>query len=66
MHKGKRGVLFVFSRPSGVGKGTLKAKLFEEFAGRIAYSVSATTRGPRRRGGRKGLLFHLQGSLNGA
>ena len=47
MHKGKRGVLFVFSGPPGVGKGTLKAKLFEEFAGRIAYSVSATTRGPR-------------------
>ena len=47
MHKGKRGVLFVFSGPSGVGKGTLKAKLFEEFVGRIAYSVSATTRGPR-------------------
>ena len=47
MHKGKRGVLFVFSGPSGVGKGTLKAKLFEEFADRIAYSVSATTRGTR-------------------
>lgn len=47
MHKGKRGVLFVFSGPSGVGKGTLKAKLFEEFADQIAYSVSATTRGPR-------------------
>lgn len=47
MHKGKRGVLFVFSGPSGVGKGTLKAKLFEEFADRIAYSVSVTTRGPR-------------------
>ena len=47
MHKGKRGVLFAFSGPSGVGKGTLKAKLFEEFADRIAYSVSATTRGPR-------------------
>ena len=47
MHKGKRGVLFVFSGPSGVGKGTLKAKLFEEFADRIAYSVSATTRGRR-------------------
>ena len=47
MHKGKRGVLFVFSGPSGVGKGTLKAKLFEEFGDQIAYSVSATTRGPR-------------------
>ena len=47
MHKEKRGVLFVFSGPSGVGKGTLKARLFEEFADRIAYSVSATPRGPR-------------------
>ena len=47
MHKRKRGVLFVFSGPSGMGKGTLKAKLFEEFADQIAYSVSATTRGPR-------------------
>ena len=47
MHEGKRGVLFVFSGPSGVGKGTLKAKLFEEFADQIAYSVSATTRAPR-------------------
>ena len=43
----KKGVLFVFSGPSGVGKGTLKAKLFEEFADQITYSVSATTRGPR-------------------
>ena len=47
MHEGKRGVLFVFSGPSGVGKGTLKAKLFDEFADQITYSVSATTRGPR-------------------
>lgn len=47
MQAQKRGVLFVFSGPSGVGKGTLKAKLFEEFAGQIAYSVSATTRAPR-------------------
>lgn len=47
MHEGKRGVLFVFSGPYGVGKGTLKAKLFEEFADQITYSVSATTRGPR-------------------
>ncbi|MBR5224538.1 MAG: guanylate kinase [Clostridia bacterium] len=43
-HKGK---LFVFSGPSGVGKGTLKAKLFEEFGDQLAFSVSATTRGPR-------------------
>ena len=49
--------MFVFSGPSGVGKGTLKAKLFEEFADRIAYSVSSNdARAARRRGGRKRFL----------
>lgn len=43
----KRGVLFVFSGPSGVGKGTLKAMLLEEFGDQITYSVSATTRKSR-------------------
>lgn len=43
----KRGTLFVFSGPSGVGKGTLNAKLFAEFGDQIAFSVSATTRAPR-------------------
>ena len=47
MQTQKKGKLFVFSGPSGVGKGTLKAKLFEEFDGQLAFSVSATTRGPR-------------------
>ena len=46
MKKGK-GTLFVFTGPSGVGKGTLKQLLLEEFSDRIAYSVSATTRKPR-------------------
>ena len=65
MHKGKRGVLFVFSGPSGVGKGTLKAKLFEEFADRIAYSVSATGRAKARWTER--ITFSSPGrSLNGA
>ena len=40
----KKGVLFVYSGPSGVGKGTLKEKLFAEFPGKLAFSVSATTR----------------------
>ena len=44
---GKRGVLIVFSGPSGVGKGTLKKRLLEEFQGQIVDSVSATTREPR-------------------
>lgn len=43
----KRGTLFVFSGPSGVGKGTLNSKLFAEFGEQIAFSVSATTREPR-------------------
>ena len=43
----RRGVLFVYSGPSGVGKGTLNAMLFEEFGDRLAFSVSATTRKAR-------------------
>ena len=43
----KKGVLFVISGPSGVGKGTINKMLFDEFDGRVAFSVSATTRGPR-------------------
>ena len=47
MQEQKKGVLFVFSGPSGVGKGTLNAKLFEEFGHQMAFSVSATTRDAR-------------------
>lgn len=47
MRAQKKGVLFVVSGPSGVGKGTINKKLFEEFGEKVAYSVSATTRGPR-------------------
>ena len=47
MHQQKKGTLFVFSGPSGVGKGTLNAKLIAEFGDQIAFSVSATTRTPR-------------------
>ena len=43
----QEGKLFVFSGPSGVGKGTLNAKLIAEFGDQIAFSVSATTRTPR-------------------
>ena len=43
----KKGVLFVISGPSGVGKGTINKMLFDEFDGSVAFSVSATTRGPR-------------------
>lgn len=47
MQDQKKGTLFVFSGPSGVGKGTLNSKLFAEFGEQMAFSVSATTRGPR-------------------
>ncbi|MDO5378187.1 MAG: guanylate kinase, partial [Clostridia bacterium] len=42
-----KGVLFVFSGPSGVGKGTIKKRLLQEFGGQIVDSISATTREPR-------------------
>ena len=47
MQAPKKGVLFVYSGPSGVGKGTLSQKLFAEFGEELAFSVSATTRPPR-------------------
>ena len=43
----KKGVLFVISGPSGVGKGTINKMLFDEVDGQVSFSVSATTRGPR-------------------
>ena len=39
-----RGVVFVISGPSGVGKGTLLNALIERNKDKIGYSVSATTR----------------------
>ncbi|SDL37769.1 guanylate kinase [Halarsenatibacter silvermanii] len=40
------GILFVFSGPSGVGKGTVLDRLFEKYDG-VEYSISMTTRPPR-------------------
>jgi len=42
-----RGLLFVISGPSGVGKGTLRKKVFNLFPD-LKYSVSANTRPPRK------------------
>jgi len=42
-----KGVLIVLSGPSGVGKGTVRAKVFEESHHNLEYSVSMTTRKPR-------------------
>lgn len=46
MYKNK-GRLFVISGPSGVGKGTLRERLFQSVSG-LNYSVSMTTRKPRK------------------
>jgi guanylate kinase len=43
----KRGRLFILSGPSGVGKGTVRARLFERVSG-LVYSISCTTRKPRK------------------
>ena len=42
-----KGVLIVLSGPSGVGKGTVRAKVFEESHHNLEYSISMTTRAPR-------------------
>ena len=42
-----KGILIVLSGPSGVGKGTVRAKLFESCTHELEYSVSMTTRPPR-------------------
>jgi len=42
-----QGILFVLSGPSGVGKGTVLDRLFENYNG-VNYSVSMTTREPRQ------------------
>ncbi|MRG85455.1 guanylate kinase [Salinibacillus xinjiangensis] len=42
----KKGILFVLSGPSGVGKGTVRKALFEKETD-LQYSISITTRKPR-------------------
>jgi len=42
-----KGILIVLSGPSGVGKGTVRAKVFEESHHNLEYSVSMTTRKAR-------------------
>ncbi len=43
----ERGLLIVFSGPSGVGKGTVRSKIFEDKTNKFEYSVSMTTRKQR-------------------
>ncbi len=53
----ERGDLFVISAPSGAGKSTLCHRLMEETPG-VAFSVSHTTRSPRR-GEVEGVDYHF-------
>jgi len=54
---GRRGLLIVLCGPSGVGKGTLRARLLERHP-EMVYAVSATTRPPRR-GERDGVDYYF-------
>lgn len=42
----EKGILFILSGPSGVGKGTVRQRLFEKET-HLKYSISATTRNKR-------------------
>lgn len=43
----KKGLLIVFSGPSGVGKGTVRKEVFEKLKDKLYYSISMTTRAVR-------------------
>ncbi|WP_212751817.1 guanylate kinase [Mycoplasma miroungirhinis] len=40
--------IIIFCGPSGVGKGTIETRLFDDIALKLKLSVSATTRSPRK------------------
>ena len=43
-----KGKLFVLSGPSGVGKGTIRERVFEDPRVNLTFSISMTTRQPRQ------------------
>lgn len=45
----KKGMLIILSGPSGVGKGTIRRKIMEDKSLNLFYSISLTTRKPRKR-----------------
>lgn len=44
----QKGLLIIFSGPSGVGKGTVRELFFDREELNLAYSISMTTRSPRQ------------------
>ncbi len=55
----ERGLLIVFSGPSGVGKGTVRKEIFDHKDNEFKYSVSMTTR-PQRPGEIDGKDYHFR------
>ena len=55
----ERGLLIVFSGPSGVGKGTVRKEIFDRKDNKFKYSVSMTTR-PQRPGEVDGVDYHFR------
>lgn len=53
----KKGILFIVSGPSGVGKGTVLKEVFKMRAD-LHFSISATTRAPRE-GEENGVHYHF-------
>ena len=45
----KKGLLIIFSGPSGVGKGTIRKHIVKDRSLNLAYSISMTTRAPRNK-----------------
>lgn len=45
----KKGLLIILSGPSGVGKGTIRKKIFQNESLNLVYSISMTTRQPRKK-----------------
>ena len=54
----EKGILFILSGPSGVGKGTVRKKLFKQ-ATNLKYSISITTR-EKRPGERDGIDYFFK------
>ncbi len=52
----KRGKIIVYSGPSGVGKGTIKEKIFSDNIFNLIFSVSATSR-KKRAGEKEGIDY---------
>ncbi|GEN49802.1 guanylate kinase [Alkalibacterium pelagium] len=54
-----RGLLIVLSGPSGVGKGTVRKAIFDNYSNEFDYSISMTTR-KRREGEKEGIDYFFR------